>query len=226
MKREILLVDDDRALLKSLALVLDEAGYAVRTAMDGDAATREVRTRRPDLVLLDVSMPGKSGFDVCRELRAADASLPIAFLTALSSPKDELEGLASGGDIYVPKTAGDDILLARVAALLRPRDDAADVAGGDFDFGGWRVEPSKLQMRAASGRPVALSEREIAALRIFAAHPGEVFGRDYLVMRLWGADADCTDNNLSVMLYALRRKFGRAGCGIACVRGVGYAYRP
>ena len=97
---------------------------------------------------------------------------------------------------------------------------------GDFDFGGWRVEPSKLQMRAASGRPVALSEREIAALRIFAAHPGEVFGRDYLVMRLWGADAECTDNNLSVMLYALRRKFGRAGCGIACVRGVGYAYRP
>ena len=226
MKREILIVDDDRALLTSLSLVLEEAGYGVRTAMNGDLAVAAVREKRPDLVLLDVAMPGKCGLDVCRELREGDSSLPIVFLTAYSSPKDELRGLAVGGDLYVSKTVDDDVLLARIAALLRIRDGKDDKLAGDFDFAEWRIEASKFQMRRGEGRAVPLIEREIAFLRLLALHKGEILGRDFLMAQLWAGDTDVTDNRLSVMCYLLRKKLGRSGSALACVRGVGYSYRP
>ena len=223
-KREILLVDDDRGLLRSLSLVLRDAGYDVRTAMNGGAALEAVRESRPDLVLLDVAMPDKCGFDVCREMRQDNPDLPIVFLTAYSSPRDELKGLACGGDIYVSKTVDDDILLARIAALLRLR--TGEAPGGDFDFGSWHVEAARLRMLSPSGRQVNLVEREIALLRLFAGNPGEVFDRDFLMRRLWGADADRTDNMLSVTIYALRKKLGRSGDALESVRGSGYSYRP
>lgn len=224
MQREILLVDDERTLLQSLSAVLTEAGYKVRTAANGSQALKSIKAHRPDLVLLDVSMPGKCGLDVCREIRQSDAMLPIAFLTALAAPKDELKGLAAGGDIYISKDTADEVLLARIAAILRHRDSEEGV--GDFDFGSWRVESANLQMRARFGRRVPLTDREICLLRLFKSHPGEVFTRDALATKIWGMTADTNDNSVSVVVSRLRHKLGHVGDLIHVVYGTGYAYRP
>ena len=226
MKREILVVDDDRLLLKSLAAVLTEAGYEVRTVSNGAAAVAAVRERRPDLVLLDVMMPGRNGVEVCRELRSSDPNLVIVFLTALDAPEDELKGLAAGGDVYVSKTVPDELLLARIAAILRLRDGEG-ASGGDFDFGTCRVESEKLRLCRPGGRRFeSLNEREVAFLRLLASHPGAVIDRDAILTRLWGADDDANENRLSVLVYELRKKLGRNGKALVTVRSTGYAYRP
>jgi len=225
MSHEILIVDDDRLLLKSLSVLLRGAGYVVRTASNGPAAVMSVRERCPDLVLLDVMMPGRNGFDVCRELRAIDSGLVIAFLTALDTPEDELKGLSSGGDVYISKTVPDEILLARISALLRLRA-GEDASGGDFNFGGCRVAAEKLQLYCPSMLPRSLTDREVAFLRLLASHPGVVIDRDTILTRLWGADTEVNENRLSVFVYELRKKFGRNGSSLVTVRSTGYAYRP
>lgn len=225
MKREILLVDDERTLITSMKRVLTEAGYGVRTASNGEAAVAAVRESAPDLVLLDVMMPGMSGLETCRELRASDPKLPIVFLTALDTPEDELKGLASGGNSYIAKTVPDEVLLARLAALFRLREENVS-SGGDFDFGIWRVEAEKLRMVRESGRTQPLTEREIAFMRLLASRPGTVFDRDAVLTQLWGVDSDISDNALSTLVYNLRKKLGSSAKALASARGVGYAYRP
>lgn len=225
MKSEILVVDDDRLLLKTLSSLLEEAGYAVRTASNGAAAVAAVRERRPDLVLLDVMMPGRDGLAVCRELRASDPGLLIAFLTALDAPQDEIRGLACGGDVYVSKTVPDDVLLARIAALLRMKGDG-DSFSGDFDFGACRVEAANLRLVVPRRSAKSLSDREVALLRLLASRPGAVFDRDAIFSHLWGIEADAADNRLSVLVYELRRKLGTSARALATVRYGGYSYRP
>ena len=222
--RQILLADDERVLRQSLSARLAEAGYAVRAARDGEEALRLFRAARPDLVLLDVMMPRLSGFEACRRIRETDAEVPVLFLTALEAEADQLRGLGVGADDYIFKTAPDAVLLARIAAALR-RVRAAP-PDGDFDFGVWRVAARKLEMRLATGARATLTEREVALLRLFAERPGEVFSRDFLVTRFWGADADVTDNALSVAIYGLRAKLGEEGWRVASVRGSGYVCRP
>lgn len=226
MNSEILLVDDDRQLVRSLALVLEEAGYSVRVAPNGEKAMQQVRQKSPDLVLLDVMMPGRNGFDICEDLREIDAKLPIAFLSALDRPEDEVRGLGSGADLYISKTASDKVLLARIAALLRRRDQVDDITG-DFTFGTWLVQPEHLMATAPHGRIISLTEREVYLLRLFYRCPGEVHTRETLMTRLWPReDSAQPDNALSVLVYTLRKKLGHSGDAITVVRGIGYAYRP
>lgn len=219
---EILLVDDERALALSLSSRLEAAGYSVRLASSGAAALEAIRERRPDLVLLDIMMPGMDGETVCRRLREADKGLLVVFLTALSSPEDEVRALASGGDSFISKTVSDEVLLARLSALLRLRSQED---GGDFDFGSWRVEGGKLRMVRSSGRAEPLMEREVAFLRFLARNPETVFSREAILAQLWGLESEVSDNALSSFVYALRKKLGRDGARLASVRGTGYAYR-
>lgn len=225
MKREILLVDDNRLLVKTLSGVLQDAGYSVRTASNGVKAMAAVALHRPDLVLLDVMMPRKGGLDVCRELRKTDAALPIVFLTSLETAQDEIACLTAGGDGFVPKTAPDEILLARIAAVFRSRQ-GENVERNDFDFGSWKVVPNALRLVSRSGRTVDLTERELLLIRLFAEHPQEVFTRDALLTRLFGPTADPRDNALNLLIHDLRKKIGSAANAIKAIYGVGYAYRP
>ena len=219
---DILLADDERAVRKLLKGVLEERGYAVRTAANGGQALGLYRARRPDLLLLDVMMPGMGGLEVCRAIRREDPETPVVFLTALDSEADEIRGLGAGADAYVAKTASEDVLLARIAAALRRRASAS----ADFAFGEWRVEPLRLAMRDRAGGEKALREREVALLRAFALHPGEVFSRDALLTQFWGLDASVGESALNVAMFKLRSKLGAAGADIEAVRGVGYVYRP
>ena len=179
---DILLADDERSIRSLLKGVLEKRGYAVRTAANGDQALALYRAQRPDLLVLDVMMPGTGGIEVCKAVRREDADTPIMFLTALDSEADELRGLGVGADAYVVKTVSEEILLARIAAALRRNDRLSS----DFGFGSWRVEPLRLAMRCGgTGEEVALSEREVAMLRAFSSHPGEIFPRTASRAHLW-----------------------------------------
>lgn len=218
---EILVVDDERSMRQALRGLLEREGYAVRTAADGEAALAEFRRQRPDLVLLDVMMPKRSGFEACADLRKEDADVPILFLTAKDAEEDELRGLGVGADDFVSKAASERVLLARIALALRRRGESA----ADFAFGAWTVEPAKLRMSSGAAT-AALTVREIEMLRLFAAHPEEVFSRDALLTRFWGAGFDGTDHALSMAIARLREKLGADGVRLMSVRGGGYLYRP
>ena len=219
---EILLAEDERAVRKSLAAMLSDAGYAVREARDGAAALKLFAESRPDLVLLDVMMPRLDGFETCRRLREIAPDAPVLFLTALGDEESQLRGFGCGADDYIAKTLPASLLLARVAAALRRarREDPS----GDFDVGAWRVCAAKLEMRRGASARAALSEREVALLRLFAARPGEVFSRDFLLTRFWGTGSDVSDNALSAAMHALREKLAEDGARLRPVRGVGYVF--
>lgn len=223
-RRRILLAEDERVVRLSLSALLSGAGYEVDAVRDGEEAVRRFRAAPPDLVLLDVMMPGTDGLAACRRIRETDAATPVLFLTALDSDEAQLRGLGAGADDYVAKSASEEVVLARVAAALRRRDRAAP--SGDFDFGSRRVLARSLELRGADGAGVPLKERDVAVLRLFASHPREAFSRDFLLTRFWPADADVTDNALSVYMASLRSRLGEDGRLLEAVRGVGYAYRP
>lgn len=223
MNADVILADDERLIRQSLVALLEANGYAVRAGKNGDEALRLYRERRPDLLLLDVMMPKLSGYEVCEAVRKADIETPVLFLTALDSDVDELKGLGVGADAYISKTVSNEVLLARIAAAIRRHRN--DEPTSDFDFDDWHVEPAKLSMRQEKGTPVSLSEREVALLRWFAMHPGEVFSRDFLVTRFWGADFAGNDSTLSIAILRLREKLGEAANRLKSIRGSGYVWR-
>ena len=214
---DILLADDERALRVFLREALERRGFSVRCAPDGVRALAMYRARRPDLLLLDVMMPGMGGYAVCEAVRREDAETPVLFLTALDSEADELRGLGAGADAYVSKTVSEEVLVARIAAALR----RGGKSPAGFDFGEWRVDPLRMSMRNLRGETVALGEREVLLLRVFAGHPGEVFSGDALLTRYFGGGGDAA---LRVAISRLRAKLGAAGADIRSVHGVGYAY--
>ena len=220
---DILLAEDDRVVRKTLVAMLEGAGHSVRAVRDGARAVAAFGEKRPDLVVLDVMMPVMNGLSACRAIRKADDDTPILFLTALDTEKDELAGLGIGADDYISKSASDEILLARIAAALRRVMKPS--VGGDFDFGAWHVDVSRLVM-VRGRKSERLIEREIAILRMFSSHPGEVFSRDHILTKLWGVAEDVNDNSLSMVMFKLREKLGEEGKAIETIRGVGYAYRP
>ena len=224
MKPDILLAEDERVIRRSLSAALEAAGYSVRAAEDGEKALGLYRERRPDLLLLDVMMPKLDGFSLCRKVRETDASTPVVFLTALDSEADELKGLGGGGDIYISKSVSRELLLSRIAAVIRRR--LREEPKGEFDIGGWRVFPAELRMCTPDGeKESALSEREVALLRLFAMHPGEVLSRDFLVSRLWGPDFEGDDNLLTVAVSRCRAKLASDGDLLESARGSGYVFR-
>lgn len=225
MRPEIIFAEDERTVRRTLSELLTANGYLVRPARNGAEALQLYREARPDLLLLDVMMPELGGYEVCETVRRTDVETPVLFLTALDSEVDELKGLCVGADAYIPKTVSDEVLLARIAAALR-RTHAVSPTG-DFEFDDWRVDPSKLSMRRAEGDcSVPLSEREVAILRCFAGHPGEVFSRDWLETRFWGTDFAGGESALKLTIFRLREKLGRSGALIRAIRGSGYVFRP
>lgn len=223
---EILLAEDDAALREGLALLLEGEGYAVRAAADGEQALELFRARRPDLVLLDVMMPRRSGTAVCAAIRARDAAVPILFLTAADGEADELRGLALGADDYLSKTASRSLLLARLAALLRRARRAADAPpAAAFPFAGCTVDAAAFRLVGPAGETADLTLREVEMLRHFHAHPGEVFSRDALLTRFWGLDYAGGETALGAAVARLREKLGAAAACLETVYGRGYRYR-
>ncbi len=230
MKAKILIAEDDANIRLGLVATLESEGYAVTAACDGAQALRLFPQEKFDLVVLDIMMPKASGYDVCRDLRAQGARVPVLFLTAKSEEIDKVVGLKLGADDYVTKPFGVHELLARIEALLRRARTATTAPTPElpptFALGAATIDRRKFTAQVA-GRSVALTARELKLAEIFAAHPGEVLGRDALLNAGWGVDYFGTTRTLDQHVAQLRRKIERAPGApspIATVHGVGYRY--
>ena len=221
---DILIAEDDRIYRRALEETLAGAGYRVRAAPDGAAALELFRARRPDAVILDVMMPVMDGCAACAAIRREDPAVPVLFLTAKDAEADELAGRGLGADDYVPKSVSDAVLLARLASVLRRARPAEPL--GRFRFGGWTVDPRRAEMAGPGGARAGLTSREIAILRHFAAYPGELFSKEFLLTRFWGAGASCGEGAVSTALHALRAKLGASAPCLETAWGRGVRYRP
>ena len=225
---DILLAEDEADIRLGLVATLESEGHSVRAAADGGEAMRMFSAKRPELVILDVMMPVKSGWDVCAEIRRRDESVPVIMLTAKSAEADKVIGLGLGADDYMTKPFGVRELLARVSAALRrarlSNATSADAANAPFRFGSSEVEPIKFLLRPPSGDPVPLSARELALLKMFASHPGDVLSRDFLLDSIWGVTYGGNTRTLDQHVAQLRKKLGGDAAAIETVHGVGYRY--
>ncbi len=219
----ILVVDDDAGVRQAVGRALAFEGYDVTQAGDGSEALRLVAAERPDAMVLDVVMAEVGGLDVCRELRATGDDLPILVLTARHTVADRVAGLDAGADDYLVKPFALEELLARLRALLRRSEAAADEV---LSLGDLTLAPgSRLVERA--GAPVELTRTEFNLLELLLRNAGQVLTRELILERVWGYDFQTTSNSLEVYVGYLRRKTEAAGGDrlIHTVRGVGYVAR-
>ena len=221
----ILVVEDELAIQRGLCDVLAYRGYAPTGVANGDEGLHEGLQGGFDLVVLDVMLPGRSGFDVCKELRSADPRLPILMLTARGAEEDVLQGFRCGSDDYVTKPFSVAELMARVEALLRRGARAEDdVDAGPFEFGAWRIEPARL-VAERDGVATLLSRREIAILALLLRERGRIVSRRRLLADVWGMGSPerIETRTVDMHIAKLRKKLGRDGRhGIETVRGEGY----
>jgi DNA-binding response OmpR family regulator len=218
----ILVIDDDPGLTDLLAEYLQTRGLAVVTAPDGERGLERLRAGGIDLVILDVMMPGKDGFEVCREIRA-DSTVPVIMLTARGDELDRIVGLELGADDYLPKPFNPRELLARIGAVLRRRG-AAPVASEAISAAGVRLDPERREVQV-DGEPVELTTTEFEILRVLVGSAGRVVPRERLMELARGPDWAAFERSVDVHVSHLRRKLGddpRAPRRIKTVRGVGY----
>ncbi len=229
MKRRILIVEDDAHIALGLEELLKTEGFEVHRCARGDEAVSTVQQSHPALVVLDVMLPGLSGYDVCRRLRALRISTPILMLTAKGQELDKVVGLELGADDYVTKPFGVRELMARIHALLRRTSNGADPDGmaDVFRIGDCEVDVRRLQLRR--GEVVEdLTARELKLLQLFRVHAGEVLSRDRLLNEAWGHGYYGTTRTLDQVIVQLRRKLGDRAEEPRClltVHGVGYRLR-
>lgn len=223
----VLLAEDDTTLRNALTLALKSEGYEVRACKDGAEALAAYAERRPDLVILDVMMPKKSGYDVCTEIRRNDDFVPVVFLTAKSSEEDIVLGLGLGADDFIAKPVRLDVLFARLGVVMKwTRRTGAAVAQRDaFSIGNAQIDATRFTVRTPGEPDIPLTIRELGLLRTFAAHPGEVLSRDALLDAVWGENYYASSRTLDQHIVQIRRKLGASGTLIETVRGTGYRLR-
>ena len=222
----VLFAEDDETLRTGLEAALSSEGYETCGCKDGNEALSAFAQRRPDLLILDVMMPGKSGFDVCVEVRRSDPTVPIIFLTAKTSEADVIIGLGLGADDFIPKPFRIRELLARVSAALRRGQLATTTAPSEvFTIGSARIDARRFLVSTGEPPDQPLTVRELGLLKEFAAHPGEVLSRDTLLDEVWGMDYAGGTRTLDQHIVQIRRKLGPSGDLIETVRGVGYRLR-
>jgi DNA-binding response OmpR family regulator len=228
----ILVAEDDDHIRQGLVDTLESEGYQVLAAGDGVAALRAFELGTPDLVLLDIMMPGKSGYDVCRAIRKNDGHVPIIMLTAKGEEVDKVVGLELGADDYVTKPFGVRELLARIAAVLRRtqqsnrKDESATPIPDVFRIGEAEVNRKRYQGRLHH-TIFQLTARELTLLELFFARPDEVWSRSDLLSAAWGIDYEGTTRTLDQHIAQLRKKIEPDPSSprvITTVHGVGYRY--
>lgn len=227
MPREnILVVEDEDDIAELIRFNLEKESYAVTVANSGEKGVEAARRSKPDLVLLDLMLPGMSGLEVCRSLKAdrTTSDIPIIMVTARGEESDIVTGLELGAEDYVTKPFGIKVLLARVRAVLRRGE--AKVPGEDEPLRLHDVEihPGRHEVRAG-GEEVTLTNTEFRILHFLARRPGWVFTRYQIVDGIRGENYPVTERAVDVQIVALRRKLGGFGGLIETVRGVGYRFK-
>ncbi|MEZ5615440.1 MAG: response regulator [Rhodocyclaceae bacterium] len=229
MNKRILIVDDDPELRELLRGYLGGNGYDVDAAEDGAAMRKCIAATAPDLVILDLMLPGEDGLALCRELRAAatTAALPILMLTARGEDTDRIVGLEMGADDYLPKPFNPRELLARIKSILRRAGERSvqEAPARALAFAGWALDLGARHLVDADGVVVPISNGEFKLLRAFAENPFRVLSRDQLMDVLAGREAGPFDRSVDVMVHRLRRRLdddAREPQLIKTVRSEGY----
>jgi two-component system OmpR family response regulator len=224
----ILIVDDDAETRRLLTEYLQRQGYRVTSAADGKALRRALETARPDLIVLDLMLPGEDGLELCRDLRTR-SNLPVIMLTALGEETDRIVGLEMGADDYLAKPANPRELLARIKSVLRRArslpENLEPEAAKSYRFADWTLDVATRNLTAPDGVVVPLGGTEFKLLRVFLAHPDRVLSRDQLIDFMISREAGPFDRAIDVQVSRLRQRLredAREPTIIKTVRGEGY----
>ncbi len=225
-KAKILVIDDEEDIRELVGLNLAPEGYEVFYGETGEQGLELAQAQQPDLILLDLMLPGMDGLEVCRKLKAnpAVSGIPVVMLTAKSEDIDVVTGLELGADDYVTKPFSGKVLVARVRALLRRCEEPESSESGILVLGDITIDPSRREVRV-DGEDVRLTFTEFNILQLLARRPGVVFSRYKIVDALHGSDYLVTDRAVDVQIVSLRKKLDKCGQYIETVRGVGYRFK-
>lgn len=222
----ILVVEDEPEIQELIRYNLTREGYRVCLATSGEEALAAVRRDPPDLILLDLMLPGVDGLEVCRRLKGdpATRAIPVVILTAKSEEADVVSGLELGADDYLPKPFSPRVLVARIRAVLRRARHEPPEAFATIEIDGLHIHPGRHEVQV-QGEPVKLTPTEFRVLQVLASRPGWVFTRPQIADAIHEGDSLVTDRSIDVQIMGLRRKLGPLGSRIETVRGVGYRLR-
>lgn len=223
-KTQILIIEDEEDIRELVRYNLERENFSVSEAGSGEAGLKAVAHKKPDLILLDLMLPGKDGLQICRELKKNDAAcdIPVVMMTARGEESDIVAGLELGAEDYIVKPFSPKVLVARVKAVLRrktavPLPDAEDV----LRIHNMVIHPGRHEVTVA-GKPVDLTASEFGILHFLARRPGWVFTRYQIVDAVHGEDYPVTERSVDVQVVGLRKKLKKAGETIETVRGIGY----
>ncbi len=226
----LLIIEDDEDIQELLEYNFRLEGYRVSRAATGESGLETARREKPDLIILDLMLPGLNGLDVCRSLKANSdtRSIAILMLTAKGEESDIVVGLELGADDYVTKPFSLKVLLARIRAVLRRKTEPGEekVRKGDrpLEIKDLTIHPGRREVRL-KGQLVDLTTTEFNLLHFLIKRPGWVYTRQQIIDAVWGEDHFITDRAVDVQVVGLRKKLGDAGQNIETVRGVGYRFR-
>lgn len=221
-ERTILVADDEPDILEILSFNLKNEGYKIVTANNGQQALQKAQTYRPDLIILDVMMPGKSGIEVCRLLRNKPEfkETIIIFLTAMNDEATEVSGLETGADDYITKPISPKVLISRINALFRR---IAKESGEVLNIGNLKIDKEKFIAQFA-GKDLVLAKKEFELLSLLASKPDKVFLRNEILEKVWGTEVIVGDRTIDVHVRKIRQKIGDNW--ITTLKGVGYKFTP
>ena len=221
--KNILIVDDEPDIRAILRYNLEKEGFAITEAVDGNDALDKL-SKDLDLAILDIMMPGKDGYDVCRKIREQGNTFPIVFLTAMDREFDEVKGLEVGADDYVRKPFSPKMLIARINVIFR-RIDQINSKGTSICFGELEINTSTY-IAQLDGEELHLPRKEFELLAFFMSQPNIIFNREELLNIIWEEDVFVVDRTIDVHINRIRSKLGPYKNWIETVKGIGYRFRP
>ncbi|MEW6428010.1 MAG: response regulator transcription factor [Thermodesulfobacteriota bacterium] len=229
-QKTVLVVEDEEDIQQLVSYNLMKGGFSIICAESGEEALERMGARRPDIIILDLMLPGINGLEVCKTIRRLETSkdIPIIMLTAKGEESDIVTGLELGADDYVTKPFSPKILLARVRAILRRKEEekaeAAQAVEPSIHVAELTIDPAKFEV-LVKGDPVQLTLSEFDILKMLARRSGWVFTRQQIIDSIRGFDYNVTPRAIDVHIFSLRKKLGKVGKKIEAVRGIGYRFK-
>jgi two-component system phosphate regulon response regulator PhoB len=225
-REKIIIIEDEADILEVIQYNLSREGFKIITSRNGEDGLAKVRKESPDLVLLDLMLPGIDGIEICRQLKQdpVTRAIPVVMVTAKGEESDIVLGLGMGADDYITKPFSPKELVARVHAVLRRGPLKEEQKGERIVRGDVVIDLARHEV-LVKGNPVQLTTTELRLIHFLASHPGRVFTRDHLLNRAIGEDAVVIDRNIDVHIRSIRKKIGEQRDIIETIRGVGYRFR-
>ncbi len=222
----VLVVDDEKDIVQLIRYNLEREGFKVEAASDGNEALKKANEVKPDLILLDIMLPGKDGYEVMKSLNQNEktANIPVIFLTAKSAEFDEVLGLELGADDYIVKPISPRKLISRIRAVLRRSEGVKTDEGKNIDFGKILIDRESYLVKI-KGEQIFFPRKEFEILYYLASHEGKVISRETLLSRIWGADVYVGDRTVDVHIRKIREKLGEQADMIETIKGVGYKFK-